>query len=282
MIDYNGTLYPDDSPLLAAKDIGFYYGLGLYETFYVRDKKVAFFEDHMNRFFTSVNYFNYQLPENFSENLKNRIKQLLDHESTTDARLRLTFSQGNTPILQPDKEKTTSILSLQPISTYAKAIKLMVSEIRKPYPAIFPAHVKYTANIYSLYSYREAQRNQFDEGVLLTQNGLIAEGSFCNVFWLDRNGLIKTPSTSCSILDGVTRIKLLQAAQNAGITIERGEYLENELDLCEELYISSSTRGIIPVKILGERIFPEGFSENVQKIKQEYEKLLQESLNEWH
>ncbi|MEM7179361.1 MAG: aminotransferase class IV [Spirochaetota bacterium] len=281
MLDYNGELFPDSHPVLSAKDIGFHYGLGLYETFYVKNRKVAFFEEHLKRFYLSTDYFQYKLAGDFSTQLLRRIQRLLDSEEVTDARLRLTFSQGATALLQPDPEKFSSVLSVQKIYSHSRSVRMMLASIRKPYPSIYPPHVKYTSNTYSIYSYMEAIRNGFDEGVLVTQNDLIAEGSFCNLFWVDVHGQLKTPAVSCSILDGVTRSKLLQAAENVGVTIEIGEYHRNDLDTCKELYISSSTRGILPVRQLDGRTFSEEYSLQVQKVSEAYLDLLHKSLEDW-
>ncbi len=57
MIDINGALYNETDLPLSPLDSSVYYGFSVYETFYVKNKKVAFFDEHMMRLKTSCNFF---------------------------------------------------------------------------------------------------------------------------------------------------------------------------------------------------------------------------------
>ncbi len=282
MIDYNGQIYSDNDRTLSIKDNGFYYGFGVYETLYLTNFQIAFYQEHIQRFKNCLGFFGISLTEGFFDTLKDRMKKLIQMEGTKEGRLRLTFSTGTSTLLAPEPDKFTSTLSIQKIESKKESIDLYLSSHKKQYPSFFPPFVKYTSNYPSILSYQEAHKNGYDEGLLLTQNHLIAEGSFCNFFWIDPQGQIKTPALSCSILDGVTRSKLLEAANLIGLKVHEGEYLSTELDVCTRAFISSSTRGLLPVKRLHHRTLDISFVEKVNQWTSQYEELLQESLRQWN
>ena len=68
----------------------------------------------------------------------------------------------------------------------------------------------------------EANRAGYDEAILLTDDGFVADGSGENVF-IVRNGTIVTPPLSTSILPGITRETVIEIAQELGHTVEERE-----------------------------------------------------------
>src|SRR5439155_1252482 len=70
----------------------------------------------------------------------------------------------------------------------------------------------------SLLAVTEATRAGYDEAILLTAEGHIADGSGENVF-IVKDGTIYTPDLSTSILPGITRNTIIQIAQDLGYTV---------------------------------------------------------------
>ena len=61
----------------------------------------------------------------------------------------------------------------------------------------------------------EANRAGYDEAILLTADGYVADGSGENIFVV-KDGVIYTPDLSASILPGITRDTVIQIAQDLG------------------------------------------------------------------
>ena len=78
-------------------------------------------------------------------------------------------------------------------------------------------HVAKATGIYlnSMLAVHEAQRAGYDEAILLTEEGFVADGSGENIFVV-KDGTITTPPLSTSILPGITRDTLIQIAQDLG------------------------------------------------------------------
>lgn len=276
LIEFNGELLPKDSKLFSAFHSSVYFGLSVYETCFVIDKRIAFWEEHVQRMKQSIEFIGLYVSEDFFSNLKTRIQSFLENSDAKYQRLRIIFL----PRDYPNSNEFDSLLLSQEISKPAESVQLCTSSIRKPHPNPLPGYLKLSANFYSTYSYREAKQKGFDEALLLTTNELITEGSYCNLFWIYKNECF-TPSLSSSILEGITRSKIIEASIIERIPILEGEFPLSLLERANSIFISSSTRGLIPVTRLNEKVFPIVTYEKVERIKARYEIMLQESLKKW-
>ncbi len=81
---------------------------------------------------------------------------------------------------------------------------------------------------------------------ILIRDGFATEGSASN-FFIVKCGVIVTPPKSHLILPGITRDLLVELAREHGMPVEEKEVTEVELKSAEELWISSSTREVVPV-----------------------------------
>ena len=93
----------------------------------------------------------------------------------------------------------------------------------------------------------EATQNGFDEAIMLTSDGYVAEGSGENIF-LAVDGKLVTPAIYNSILMGITRDTVIKLAKNElGIkTIERS-INRNELYTADECFLTGTAANITPV-----------------------------------
>ncbi len=104
-----------------------------------------------------------------------------------------------------------------------KGVRCCVSSWRRIDDNVIPPRAKITGlYVNSALAKTEAVENGFDEAILLTQEGHVAEGSGENIFLVEAGGLV-TPPTSDNILLGITRDTVIKLAQRElGIeTIER-------------------------------------------------------------
>ncbi len=277
MIDINGTLYSENIIPFSPLDASAYYGLSVYETFFVKRSKVAFFDDHYSRLEKSCQYFQIPIPEKME--VKQRIQTLIQKENVELGRLRLIVSPGSYKEIVSPKTQN-SFLNLERLNSTPKEIQLLLTNVRKPDPPLFPPFAKVSSNLLSLLSYREAILSGYQEGIMLTTNNHIAEGSYCNLFW-SKGKELYTPSLECSILEGVTRSKILEVCESLDLTVHEGKYFPEELDSCDNLYISSSTRGLLYVSKYNDRLFSGDIFHKSLDIKNSYEVLQDESLEVW-
>src|SRR5260370_15034591 len=93
----------------------------------------------------------------------------------------------------------------------------------------------------------EAMENGFDEAIMLTHEGHVCEGSAENIF-LIRDGTVYTPPTSDNILEGLTRLAIMQLLRNEldMAAVERS-IDRSALYVADEIFLSASGAQISPV-----------------------------------
>jgi D-alanine transaminase len=94
---------------------------------------------------------------------------------------------------------------------------------------------------------------QAAETIMLRQ-GQLTEGSSTNVF-IVKQGRISTPPLSSLILAGVTRAMVLEICRGRGMAIEERNISGAELMAADEIWVTSSTKDVLPiVKLDGQSV----------------------------
>lgn len=101
----------------------------------------------------------------------------------------------------------------------------------------------------------EAKDRGFETVLLLDHAGNVTEGPGFNVFALSR-GRVVTPKEG--ILHGITRRTILEMAEETGLPTEQRALPLAELFEAEEVWLSSTAGGVVPVTRIGERLFSNG------------------------
>ncbi len=117
----------------------------------------------------------------------------------------------------------------------------------------------------------EATENGFDEAIMLTSDGYVAEGSGENIF-LVTDGKLITPASYDDILMGITRDTVIKLAKNElGIeTIER-HIDRNELYTADECFLTGTAANITPVAEIDRRKVGNGeIGEVTRKLQEIY------------
>jgi D-alanine transaminase len=136
-------------------------------------------------------------------------------------------------------------------------------EVSKGYSAITMKDIRWDrCNIKStsllaniLYS-QEAKKANAEEAIL-HKNNVITEGSTSNVF-LIKNGVLFTHPAGSKILSGITREMVLESAKSINIIVKEEACNLDDIYDCDEVWISSSTRGIIPITKIDDKLLNNG------------------------
>jgi branched-chain amino acid aminotransferase len=99
----------------------------------------------------------------------------------------------------------------------------------------------------SMLAVHEAQRAGYDEAILLTDEGFVADGSGENIFVV-KDGAIRTPPLSTSILPGITRETVIQIAQDLGYVVEEANVIRSDLYLADEVFMTGTAAEVTPVR----------------------------------
>ena len=156
------------------------------------------------------------------------------------------------------------------------AAKCCVSSWRRPADNVIPPQAKITGlYVNNAFTKTEAIENGYDEGIMLTPDGYVSEGSGENIF-LVINGKLVTPASYNSILPGITRDTVIQLAKNElGIeTVERS-ISRAELYTASECFLTGTAAHITPVAEIDHRqIGNGGIGEITGKLQKIYSEVI--------
>jgi branched-chain amino acid aminotransferase len=99
----------------------------------------------------------------------------------------------------------------------------------------------------SILAKRDAIKTGHDEAIMLDQHGLVAEGTGENVF-IVKDGAIRTPPTSASILAGITRDSVIQLAREAELEVIERSFTRDELWTADEVFLTGTAAEVTPVR----------------------------------
>ncbi|MGI8605772.1 MAG: branched-chain amino acid transaminase, partial [Gaiellaceae bacterium] len=127
-------------------------------------------------------------------------------------------------------------------------ISAKISSWQRIGPNVIP-HAAKATGIYvnSMLAVNEANRAGYDEAILLTADGYVADGSGENVFVI-KGETIYTPDLSTSILPGITRDTVVQIAQDLGYTVSETNLIRSDLYLADEIFMTGTAAEVTPLR----------------------------------
>ena len=110
-----------------------------------------------------------------------------------------------------------------------------------------PARVKAMGNrLFARAAMDQAVADGYDQLIFLNERGKVAEAVSSNIF-LVRRGMVGTPETTASLLEGITRATILALLEDMGIPFVEREVDRTELYDCDEAFLCSTGIEILPL-----------------------------------
>jgi branched-chain amino acid aminotransferase len=143
-----------------------------------------------------------------------------------------------------------------PDSIYKNGFALGTSEWRRISPRSIPQEAKAAANYQvSQLAVLDAQSRGFDDALVLSANGDIAEASVANIFFF-RGDTLFTPRADGRFLNGLTRQTVIELARDIGITvIDDGRMKPKDIRTADEAFTTGSATRITPVRLIDRKPF---------------------------
>ncbi|HUH02140.1 MAG TPA: branched-chain amino acid transaminase [Kofleriaceae bacterium] len=104
----------------------------------------------------------------------------------------------------------------------------------------------------SVLAKRDAIKSGYDEAIMLDTQGLVTEGSGENIFVV-KNGVIRTPPTSASILAGITRASVMTLCHELGYDLREDQPTRDELWVADEVFFTGTAAEVTPVREIDDR-----------------------------
>ncbi len=249
----NGEILPAEQASLNITDLGLLRGYGIFDYFQMKNGKPFFMDDHLRRFYRSAEKMQLDVGYDF-EALKEQIYRLIEANGTDTCGIRLVLTggyaiDGFTPV-------SSNLVILQhPFKVwdekiFTEGINLITHEYVRSMPEVK------TTNYYTvILLIPEMKAADALDVLYYNSDGWISETSRSNFFIIDEEGKLITAVDK--ILHGITRGHTLAVAKDILPIEERNIHL-SELKTASEAFVTSTTKGIVPVVKVGSDIIGNG------------------------
>jgi branched-chain amino acid aminotransferase len=244
----NNKLVGVEQAHIPVTDSGFLYGAGLFETMRSRNGVVFRLEDHLNRLFRSASHLS--INHDYDKtSLTDAVYEVLRANSLTDARVRLTLTNG--PIAEtveqarPTLLVTATVLQRYPQEYYQTGVTVVLCPFRQNTTEPICGHK--TTNYYPrLLALTLARQKEAAEALWFTADNRLAEGCVSNVF-LVNNAVLYTPKLETPVLPGIARKVICEIAARESIDlVEKDLHIADVLE-ADEIFLTNVVMEVLPV-----------------------------------
>jgi len=247
MIVYlNGEFLPADEAKISVLDRGFIFGDGIYEVIPVYGGRLFRLPHHLERLDHSLEGIRLANPMDHGD-WQAVLEELVRRNGGGDQSLYLQITRGvaeRDHSFPPDSEPTVFAMS-KPVSEAAPELREGISAITVEDIRWKWCHIKAIALLPNILLRQQAVDNGAGEAIML-RDGFVTEGAASNIFIVNK-GMVLTPPKSNLLLPGITRDLVTELCQGNGIPCEESAISEMQLRDADELWITSSTKEIVPV-----------------------------------
>ena len=253
LVYLNGDYLPINEAKISVLDRGFIFGDGVYEVIPAYGGKALRFEHHMQRLQNSLDAVRITNPLTNTQWQKVLDKLILE-TGAEDQYLYLHITRGvaSRDHRFPDETKPTVFVMssvLQPVepALLEKGISAVtLDDIRWQH-----CNIKAIALLPNILLRQQAVDQDAMEAILI-RDGDITEGAASNVFIVS-DGVIKTPPKGKKLLPGITRDLVVELAKTHNMPVEEVSITEKEFLAADEIWLTSSTKEILPVTRINEQ-----------------------------
>src|SRR5579884_1508985 len=254
----NGELVDWDDARIHVGAHGLHYGTGVFEGIrcYDTPKGPAVFRltDHLERLHNSARLLYMELPYSVAE-LRAATRELLDANALRECYIRpiAVYGFGQLGVAARGNPVDVAIMAW-PWGTYLgdealeKGIRAKISTWQRIPPNVIP-HASKATGVYlnSMLAVSEAQRAGYDEAIMLTPEGTVADGPGETIFAVSRRKLY-TPDLSTGILHGITRDSVIQIAADLGYEVAEKTLIRSDLYLADEVFMCGTAAEVTPLR----------------------------------
>jgi branched-chain amino acid aminotransferase len=254
----DGNFYPESEAKISVFDHGLLYGDGVFEGIRFYQGRVFRLEEHIDRLWDSAKGIALEIPMSASEVTAATLETIRQND-LHDGYIRLLVTRGVGSLgLSPDSCRRPSIIiiaatiALYPDALYQKGVTMVTCATRRTAPAALSPRIKSLNYLNNVLAKIEAQHAGAAEGVMLNEQGYVAECTGDNLFILKR-GRLYTPPINAGILEGVTRRVAFELAEKNGFITEERDLTRYDIFTAEECFLTGTAAEIIPAVELDRR-----------------------------
>jgi branched-chain amino acid aminotransferase len=259
----DGKIVDESDAKISVFDHGLLYGDGIFEGIRFYNGRVFRLSEHIERLYLSAKALLLKMPWTLEEVCEATL-QTIRANNLNDGYIRLVVTRGIgdlglNPYLCPNPSMfiIASGITLYPAELYENGLEVVTCSTRRPTPASLSPQVKSLNYLNNVMAKVEALKAGAKEGLMLNEQGYVAECTGDNVFVV-KKGEVITPPVSDGSLDGITRQVIFELCSELGISIREMSMARYDIYTADESFLTGTAAETIPMVKLDEREIGDG------------------------
>src|SRR2546430_2321631 len=248
----DGKYFDEQNAKISVFDHGLLYGDGIFEGIRAYHGRVFKLKEHIDRLFYSAKAILLNIPVAHEEMVRAVVATCRENQ-IRDGYIRLVVTRGVGGLgLNPNKCRAPSLIiiadriQLYPPEYYERGLDLItVPTVRNLHSALNPA-IKSLNYLNNILAKIEANNGGCEEAVMLNAEGFVSECTGDNIF-IVKAGQLFTPPLSAGALYGITRLAVIELAEEAGLRVSEPNLTRYDLFNADECFLTGTGAEIVPV-----------------------------------
>lgn len=247
IIYLNGHFQDSENACVSVMDRGFLFGDGVYEVIPAYGKQLFRLPQHLTRLENSLSAIHIKNPHNQTQ-WESILNELIQHNPGIDQSIYLQITRGSSQIrdhaFPANIDPTIFVMSTlipSSLDEHPGISAITLDDIRWQY-----CHIKAITLLPNVLLRQQALQQGADDAILIRE-GYATEGAASNLFIVDVNNTLITPPKSKHLLPGITRDLILELAAENQLNYQECNINTAQLASANEIWLTSSTKEVIPV-----------------------------------
>lgn len=254
----DGAYFPEEDAKVSVFDHGLLYGDGVFEGIRFYNGRVFRLEEHLKRLWESARAIALEIPLSVEE-LSAATLETIRQNGLRDGYIRLLVTRGKGNLgLSPDRCPKASIIiiaatiQLYPPEKYTTGMAMVTCGTRRCSPAALSPAVKSLNYLNNIMAKIEANHAGADEGLMLNEEGYVAECTGDNIFVI-KDGALFTPPISSGALRGITRGVVFEIAAELSLRVSEPMLTRYDIYTADECFLTGTAAEVIAAIVLDTR-----------------------------
>jgi branched-chain amino acid aminotransferase len=254
IVSLDGEIVPPERAVISVLDRGVLYGDGAFEVLRAWRGRMPDLDAHLDRLAAACATLGLHAPprDRLTAWVATAVATAVAAGPSRDLRVRIVVTRGSGPLasrlatLGPGR----TIVVVEPLPAQPQELSLAV--VDWPLPARRGPGVKVLAYLDHVIARELAAAAGADEAVRLDAAGGVAECATANLF-IVRDGAVATPRADAGVLPGIVRGHAIALCARFGVACSERQVELAELTTADEVFVTSSLRGIVAVTRIADR-----------------------------
>ena len=277
---FNGKLVEWRDAKVHVLNHGLHYASCVFEGERVYNKKIFKSFEHSKRLHASAEILGFKIPFSVDE-IEKAKKEIVAKQKIIDGYVRAISWRGSEKMaISAQNNKIHIAIATWPWPPYYSdearkaGLKLKFAKYKRPSPETAPVAAK-AAGLYMIctISKHEAEKEGYNDALMLDYRGLLAEATGANLFLVMKNGELHTPLPDC-FLNGITRLTVIDIAREVGIKVIERHIKPEELADAKDAFLTGSAAELTRIGNIDNKYLYPQMSEMTALLMEKYSQMV--------